>query len=179
MSADQERIVFVNGFPQSGNHALVKAVQLLGLPARVEHVPFKDGAPADATHIVFTKRDPRNVIVSALRKEGQLVTPGTFLAKFRRFRVTSLRKELQAYDGWLNTAGQVVAYERLLEERTIRSLANYLGVPLHFGVVEQIPGLTRTYNAVRSDYRPIWTREVQHAFVHEGGAEMLLRWGYE
>jgi len=169
-----------NGFPKSGNHALVKACQLLGVPCDVDHRPYAAGLPDGTDRAVFVYRDPRNVIVSKLREDGQPVTPGTFLARFRRFQERSLRAELADYVGWLSDARvYTVRYESLIASaHTMAALAQYLGVPYLPGAFQELPGLTRTWNPTPSDYRPIWTPEVEHAWTHEGGPQLLAAWGY-
>lgn len=172
-------VLCTHGFPKSGTHALVKACQLLGVPCDVEHRPFVDGLPPGTTHDVFIYRDPRNILVSKLREEGQPLTPGMIIQKFRRFQTASLRAELQAYHPWLKSAGWRVRFEDLVASATaMEGLALYLGVPYIAGAFAELPGLTRTYNTVTSDYRTVWTPEVEHAWTHEGGPELLAAWGY-
>lgn len=168
-----------HGFPKSGNHALVKACQLLGVPCEVEHRAFADGLPPGTTHDVFIYRDPRNIIVSKLREDGQPVTPGMFVQKFRRFRDASLKAELAAYQPWRQHAGWRVRYEALVASATtMEGIALYLGVPYLPGAWQELPGLTRTWTGQPSDYRTIWTPEVEQAWAHEGGPELLAAWGY-
>jgi len=112
-----------NGFPKSGNHALVKALELLGIPARVNHLPF--GAAVDEPH-VFIKRDPRDVVVSALRFKHRQVTAGTYIAQFRRFELDPKERSLVAamaeFEPWL-TRAYVVRYEELIaDEAQLRGL---------------------------------------------------------
>lgn len=170
-------MVTTSGFPKSGNHALVKAVQLLGQPCRVEHLPF--GEPVGDKHI-FIRRDPRNIVCSWLRFQGHPVTPGMFLTAFRRFQERSLVEEMAGYEGWLTDASTLfVRYENLIaSDAEMRLIASYLGVPYLAGAFEALPGLTRTWFAEHSDYRGIWTPEVEAAWHAEGGAELLARWGY-
>jgi len=185
--------VFCNGFPKAGNHALWKAVELLGQPAGVNHRPFKEGIPDDTTHHIFIVRDPRNIIVSWLRFQQQAVTPGTFLARFRRFDSASLSEEMARYEEWTKweyarseTTWQfiaaktyVVRYEDLIaDDKAMRDLAVFLNVPYIKGAWEELPGLTKTWNKVRSDYYDIWTPEVIKAWYTEGGDHLLQRWGY-
>ena len=166
-------MVTTNGFPKSGNHALVKAVQLLGQPCQVNHLPFY----GVTENLIFIKRDPRNVICSWLRFNGQPVTPGTFLTAFRKFQERSLIEEMAYYEGWLS--GFVVRYEDLIaSDAEIRRIADYLETPYLEGAFEALPGMTRTWFADHSDYRAIWTPEVEAAWAAEGGIELLVRWGY-
>ena len=169
--------ITTNGFPKSGNHALVKAVQLLGVPCEVTHIPF--GGRVGAKH-VFIKRDPRNVLCSWLRFNGHPVTPGMFITYFRRFHTLALVDEMAEFDGWLDDENTlVVAYEDLISSGVeMERIAAYLGVPYIAGAFEALPGMTRTWFAEHSDYRAIWTPEVEAAWVAEGGAELITRWGY-
>lgn len=179
-------VVSTHGFPKSGTHALAKACQLLGVPCDVDHRPHATGLPTDATHSVFIKRDPRNLIVAKLRDPGsrQSVTPGTFLATFRRFQTASLRRELAAFEAWQTDPRVLcVRYENLVASPlTLEDIARHLGID--WPVVEvhkawqRLPGFTRTWNAEPSDYRAVWNDVVDRAWRHEGGPELLARWGY-
>lgn len=166
--------MITNGFPKSGNHALVKALQLLGQPCQVNHIKF--GGVVEGPHI-FIKRDPRNVICSWLRFNGQPVTPGMFITAFRKFQERSLVEEMSEYEGWLT--GFAVRYEDLIaSDAEMRRIAEYLDVPYIEGAFEALPGMTRTWFADHSDYSAIWTPEVEAAWTAEGGNELLARWGY-
>lgn len=170
-------MVTVNGFPKAGNHALAKAVQLLGVPCDVCHLPF--GEKVETKHI-FIKRDPRNVVCSWLRFNGQPVTPGTFLAAFRRFQERSLVEEMAEYEGWLTDEKTlVVSYEALIDnEAEMRRIAEYLATPYFAGAFETLPGMTKTWFPQHSNYEDIWTVDVEAAWVAEGGPALLTRWGY-
>lgn len=167
-------MVTTNGFPKSGNHALVKALQLLGQPCQVNHIKF--GENVEGPHI-FIKRDPRNVICSWLRFNGQPVTPGMFLSAFRKFQERSLVEEMAEYEGWLD--GFVVRYEDLIaDDSEMRRIAEHLDVPYIAGAFEALPGMTRTWFADHSDYSTVWTEDVNAVWDAEGGNELLARWGY-
>lgn len=170
--------VFANGFPKAGNHALLKALGLLGIPAGINHVPFSL-ADRDFRKVIFIKRDPRNIIMSWLRFNGEAVTPGMFLTRFRRFQDRSLIDEMGEFEGWLNCGAFVVAYEDLISKpEPMQEIALRLRVPYLAGAFEALPSHTRTWNAVHSDYRMIWTEEVGAAWNTEGGDALLRRWGY-
>lgn len=169
--------VFCNGFPKSGNHALAKALELLGLPAEVNHESFPSDRPNGSPH-VFIKRDPRNVIVSWLRFQHEPVSPGKFIARFRRFQDRSLVEEMADFEPWLGAAF-VVAYEDLIASPAeMQAIAEHVGVPYIDGAWEELPNHTRTWNPIRSDYRDVWTPEAQAVWSAEGGNELLERWGY-
>jgi hypothetical protein len=170
--------VFANGVPKCGNHALVKGLELLGVNATVNHVPFGEHA-AEYDAIVFVKRDPRNALVSWLRFNNQPVTQGTFIAGLHNFDGSELVKTFDSYFPWLNCGSHVIAYEDLIrDDFALRELAGYLGVPYLEDAFANLPNHTKTWNAERSDYRTIWTPQVQIAWQDVGGNELLARWGY-
>jgi hypothetical protein len=148
----------------------MKAVELLGHPAGVNHeIAVRDG--------IFIKRDPRNVIVSWLRFNRDVVSPGKFLARFRRFTDRPLVAEMADYEGWL--LGFVVRYEDLIaSDAEMRRIAAHIGAPYVEGAWEQLENHTATWNAEKSDYRTVWTPDVAEAWYDEGGGELLTRWGY-
>ena len=169
-------MVTTTGFAKSGNHALVKAVQLLGSPCIVEHIEY---AGPIGLHI-FIKRDPRNTVCSWLRFNGRPVTPGMFITALRLFQHASLVEELAAYEGWLTDPQTlVVSYEALIaSDAEMRRIAAYLDVPYLDDAFSELEGLTSTWFAQHSDYRAIWTPEVEAVWAAEGGNELLARWGY-
>lgn len=184
--------VLCNGFPKAGNHALWKAIELLGVPGGVNHIPYIAefavtrgvlAMRARAKH-VFIIRDPRNAIVSWLRWNRDAVTPGKFITTFRRFQERSLVEDLAAYEGWLSDPWTyVVRFEELIrDDGSMRALAAYLGVPYLYGAWEELEqrygGQTKTWNAIHSDYRHVWTAAVEAVWSAEGGTELLARFGY-
>lgn len=170
----------INGFPKAGNHALAKALALLGIPVDVEHRPYAQGLPLDMRQ-VFIARDPRNIIVAKLRSENQPVTPGMFLTAFRKFTDRSLVHELAEYEPWLRHRRTVtVRYEALVaSDAEMKRLANELSLTYFRGAWETLPGLTRTWmGEPHADYRSIWEAEVEAIWQAEGGAALVKAWGY-
>lgn len=173
--------LFTNGFPKSGNHGLVKACELLGLPCDVNHVSYADGAPRGTTHHIHIRRDPRNVVISMLRFNAQPVTPGMFISRMRRYQDRSLIEEMAEFEPWLMDPHTLtIAYEDLISsDKTMRQIAAYVGVPYIEGAWERLPGRTFTWNDVHSDYRKIWNRNVADVWTDEGGDKLLASWGYK
>lgn len=169
-------MVTTSGFAKAGNHALVKAVQLLGQPCEVTHVAYV----GPIGQHVFIKRDPRNIVCSWLRFNGQPVTQGMFLTAFRKFQYASLVDEMAAFEGWLTDPQTlVVSYESLVaSDVEMRRIAEYLGVPYLDDAFSELEGLTATWFAEHSDYRTLWSPEVEAAWAAEGGNDLLNRWGY-
>ena len=170
--------VFTNGFPKSGNHALVKACELLGVPCKVNHRGTQEGLPEGTTHHLLIVRDPRDVVISMLRFNRQPVTPGMFIARLRCFEFAHLVEEMALFEPWLKTAF-VVRYEDLIRDSTeMERIAAHLGTPYFEGTWEELPGLTYTWNDVHSDYRKIWNPHLEETWAKDGGKELLARWGY-
>lgn len=171
--------MIANGFPKSGNHALVKACELLGVPAEVNHFPYPHPIPDGEQHVLI-KRDPRNVVISWMRMQGKPVTPGMFITYCRRFETKSLADSLAEYEPWLHDPRTfVVRYEDLVaSDVEMRRLAAHLGVPYIDGAFEELPGLTKSWNPVRSDFRIIWTPDAATFWNDYGGPSLLARWGY-
>lgn len=172
-------MIIANGFQKAGNHALVKACQLLGVPCDVNHTPFGQ-LPKDTTKHILITRDPRNIIVSWLRFRNNPVTPGMFITKFRKFDTDSLVNQMKMYEGFLTDPNTlVVKYEDLVSSPAeMKRIADYLGVPYLDGAFEELPGMTRTWNDEHSDYKKIWTPEVEKVWVGEGGNDLLKKWNY-
>ncbi len=173
--------VITSGPEKAGNHALVKAVELLGIPCDVEHRRYKEGLPVGAKHL-FIKRDPRNMVLSMLRFRDQPVSAGMWIRWFRRYSdKKSLIKYLADFESWLNHERTfVVTFEDLIkDDRAIKDIAKYLAVPYLEGSFELLPGVTKTWTGVLSDFHVIWTPEVEKVWNSEGGPELLRTWQYE
>ena len=175
--------LIANGAPKCGNHFLVKACELLGVPATVNHIPFddKDGIVNSATKHIFIKRDPRNLPISLLRAHGKQITAGMYLTKYRNFINRPLVDELMSYAGWLTDPKTfVVSFEALLKDDTeLKRIATHLDVPYVEGAFEDLPSYTLTWvDADHSDYRRIWSDEIEAAWQKEGGAEVQKLFGY-
>ena len=168
--------VKINGFPKHGNHALAKAVQLLGVSCEVEHVKYTP----DALPRIFIKRDPRNALVSWLRFSGKPVTQGMFIAALSDFNGETLVAAMAEFEGWLSDANTlVIQYEDLIaSDAALRQIADYLGVPYLDDAYPNLPGCTITWTGLPSDYTVVWTPEVEAAWEAAGGAALLTRWGY-
>ncbi len=177
--------VFANGFPKSGNHALVKACELLGVPADVNHRPYSMGRLINRTHL-YIKRDPRNIVMSKIREQARKPTPGLFMAGVRGFDSNltlsgSLRSQLLLFHPWLaNPHTYVLRYEDLIaNDITMRRLADFLKVPYFEGAWEELPGHTVSWrDGGHSDYRTIWSDMLEQEWQCEGGPALLEAWGY-
>lgn len=173
--------VHLTGFPKHGNHALAKAVQLLGVPCQVIHIPWSEEmAYRDAPRLMIV-RDLRDALVSWLRMKQLPVTPGMVMTRLRQWaddESGTLVEQLAKYEGWLDDPTTLkVKYESLVETPLIMQwIADHLGVPYPAGAWEQLAGGTRTWNRIPSDYEPVWTPDVEQVWQEIGGPAALERW---
>lgn len=169
---------WVTGAPKSGTHALVKACELLGVPASHHHEPWREGLAIDGQPLLV-QRDPRNMAVSWVRHRGRPVTEGTVIAAIRQYARGSLVEDLAAYEPWRDRA-IVVRFEDLIgDARGMQALARALESPVDpvaaFGA---LPGGTLTWTGRLSDWTTVWTPTIERVWVDLDGPAALQRWGY-
>jgi hypothetical protein len=157
-------MILVNGIPKSGTHALLKAVQLLGIPddaVRLEHLPF-GLLPDGVNKHIYIIRHPRNVLVSYCRWQNRPVAAGMLIGFMRSFEGKSFADYWQTFSGWMtDPATFVVRYEALLaNSAVIAKIAAYLGVPCLVDAFANIPGLTPTWTGAPSDWSTVWNRDI-------------------
>lgn len=181
--------IICNGIPKSGTHALVKTVELLGIPWVQEgcagphcihgHFPASD-PPPEGRHILIV-RQPRNILVSWCRFTRSTVTDGFLMAVMRKFWEGGA-----FYDAVVDFAGHTqnpdvltIRFEDLLgNSNTVVQIAGFIGVPVLPDTFENIPGLTQTYTGRLSNWRKHWNDRVEAAWVEHGGPEAERVFGY-
>lgn len=174
-------LVITNGVPKSGNHALAKAVQLLGHACEVDHQPWGEHWAMTTVPRIFLRRDPRNIVLSWATHQRLPHNAATVKRLLRSFvNGPSLVQEMAAYEGWLSDAGTLqVRYEDLVaSDAEMRRIAAYLGEPYPEGSWEHLPGLTWSWTPNHADWRAVWTPRIERDWSDAGGDELLKRWGY-
>jgi hypothetical protein len=83
-------------------------------------------------------------------------------------------------EGWLSApSALVVRYEDLIaSDAEMRRIADFLGVPYVDDAWSWLPGLTRSWHPTHSDWRTLWTPQVEAVWTEIGGPDLLARWGY-
>ena len=175
--------IIMNGPPKCGNHMLVKACELLGVNADVNHITFSDENSLihNAEKHIFIKRDPRNLPISLLRAEEKPITIGMSLTKFNYITNGTLVKELNSYSGWLRDPKTlVVSFESLLkDDKELKRIANYLEVPYINEAFENISGHTVTWvDNNHSNFLNLWCEQLEDVWNTEGGIEVQKLYGY-
>ena len=170
--------ILVNACPKHGTHALQKAVELLGQHAgEVHHIEYGEALPSGISKHLYIYRDPRDAILSWMRWDGKAITDGTFMAAVRGPKYIPTT---QRFVGWLNAPDvHAVRYEDLVSnDGAIRGIASFLGVPYLESAFPNLPGLTRTWNDERSDFRKGWTPAVAACWREAGGDDLVNAFGY-
>ena len=171
-------IVSTNGAPKCGNHALVKACQLLGLQCQVQHLPHPAYVVSPG---IVIKRHPRDVLVSMARWLGRGTDDAALLATLADFHEgQALVPTLSAYTAWLSEpAVHVVAFEDLVASpAALRAIAAHCGVPCRPGAWVRLPGLTLTWTGALSRHADLWTPALDAAWALAGGRQLQEDWGY-
>lgn len=178
-------VVVCNGLPKTGTHALLKCVELLGVPhARdhMEHGHWPHGYAPEGKHICIF-RDPRNVLVSWVRfARNEAVSAGFLMAAIRAYYSgESFVAEAGMFTPYLSDPNALaVRFEDLLSDggASVIAIAGFIGVPEIPDVYESIPGMTVTYTGALSVWQDHWTDQVDAVWQEEGGPQLLADWGY-
>ena len=182
---DSGKLVFAHGFMKSGNHALIKALKLLGFWTAPVHIPFGTAIPTGYTHNIFIKRDPRNIMLSVMRIFKDASTPEALITSCKDLdyggeSTKDFFELLDKWSGWLTDPNTfVVKFEDLIaSDAEMKRIAKYLKVPYKVGSFEKLPGDTATWNEEHTDYKDVWTQEVQDLWSSDAGTSLLIKWGY-
>ena len=183
---DSGKLVFAHGFMKSGNHALIKALKLLGFWTAPVHITFGTAIPIGYTHNIFIKRDPRNIMLSVMRIFKDASTSEALITSCKDLdyggeSTKDFFELLDKWSGWLTDPNTfVVKFEDLIaSDAEMRRISNYLGVSYIEGSFEKLPGNTDTWNEEHTDYKEMWTPEVQNLWSSKVGKNILTKWGYD
>jgi hypothetical protein len=164
------------GPPKAGNHLLVKVVGLMGAVGHVEHVEYAK-VRVRRSRTIFIKRDPRNIVLSWQRAVSK---SDTYAGAMWAYEGKGIVKALADYEGWLQDADTlVVRFEDMYVPSQLQEIADYVDAPLPDDILDSLPGGTFTWSGELSDYRAVWSDEVQAAWNSIGGEELRRRWGYQ
>jgi len=197
-------MIICNGIQKHGTHALLKAVELLGVPVRYNDYPgaelwhlkygdlpireretgqsMKGDLPDYAKHI-FIVRNPKDAFISWMRDRTHAISTGMLMSKLRTFEDCTYVEHCEPYLAWLNHPGTlVVRYEELISDggASIKKIADYLDVPFLEDAFPNLPGHTLTWTNEHSDYKTLsaWTSMVDQVWAEIGGNELSGRLGY-
>lgn len=158
-------MILVNGIPKSGTHALLKAVELLGVTAGqivLDHIPYNTQFLDNIDKHLYIIRHPRNVLISYCRWKHQPVTGGMLIGFMHDFMGKTFTTYCQDFIPWLTDQNAfVVKYEDLMmNDAVIRSIADHLNIIYLEDAFPNLPGLTPTWTGNPSDWTTIWNPEI-------------------
>lgn len=172
----------VVGIPKSGTNALVKVVRELGANPS-EHMHTANYHLADTNKVAYIYRNPRNVLISALRYRNNqrrgwddTITEAKLVDCFFDFFNASLPWVYRGYRKWMDSQAHVVRFEDMVSGKAIPALAEFLGVPYR---EFQIEGGTYTWTGRLSDWREHWTDGMDKVWHEEGMGEVERGLWYE
>ena len=185
--------IVVNGIPKHGTHALLKAVELLGVPvswrgspgAILDHVGIdRKDEVADWKHL-FILRNPKDAFISWMRWKNLPLTSGFIQSRLQNLQDPEgnyLEFCLPYLDWVMEDSVHVVRYEDLISEQdTIDAIADYLEVPRRNDVLQNLPGHTRTWNPEHSNHKTLsaWDNGVEQVWRGIGGEYLMetLKYG--
>ena len=188
-------MIIVNGIEKHGTHALLKTVELLGMPVRcsvasegaehchLQHTRKLAKKNRHNKHL-FIIRNPKNAFISYLRDRNLPLQSGMMASRIQVIDEKQTYYQMcKPFLGWLNEQSvHVVRLEDLVSDggKTIDGIADYLGVPHQPEAFENLPGHTVTWNPIPSDYKKLksWNEFVQAAWEKHGGLELEKALGY-
>lgn len=172
----------VIGIPKSGTNALVKAVRELGGNPS-EHMHTANYRLAEANKVAYIYRNPRNVLLSALRYRNHqrrgwenTITEEKMIDCFFDFFNAALPSVYQGYAKWHTSKAHLVRYEELVSGEAMPGLAAYLGVPMR---QFELAGGTYTWTGNPSNWREYWSDGLDRVWHEEGMVEIERGLGYE
>ncbi len=174
-------MLYLNGIAKGGTHALMKAVELLGVPmvpgyGSLDRRPYSEANKGPGS--VFIYRHPRNALVSGVRQAKiGVVTQGFLIAAMHDLYPTWM-----GYVPFLSDPEILaVRLEDLIGDggKTIRQLGEHIGRPYLQDAYDNLPGMTFSWNKVPSRWQDHWTPEVDAAWVMERGPEVEVAFGYD
>lgn len=174
-------MILIVGIPKSGTHALQKAVRELGCEAS-EHSHTANYRLAEDNKVGYIIRNPRNVLVSALRYRNhqvrgseKTITEEKLIGQFFDFFNTSIFGAYVGHARWMDSKAHIVKYEELMDRSAVPALAKFLGVP---DKPIEIEGGTYTWTGTPSDWTQYWSEGIDRVWREEGMVVIERELGY-
>lgn len=178
--------LIVVGIPKSGNNLAEKACKLLNLdPVGYRHTA--NYHLADSNKIIYVYRNPRNVLISALRYRNHqrrgdedIITQDKLIDVFYDFFNSSLSSVYRAYAPWMESKACIVKFEDLLKSKDeMNKIATFMNVNLCTDKqFKQLYGESPTWSGKLSKWEPVWGEEIDRIWNEEGMVEIEKGLGY-
>lgn len=178
--------LLVVGIPKSGNNLAERACRILGLyPSGHRHT--SNYHLAETNKVVYVYRNPRNVLVSALRYrnhqrrgEEDTITQAKLIDVFYDFFNNNLSSVYQSYSPWMGSSACIVKFEDLLKSKDeMNKIAKYMNVqPCNDDRFRLLYGESPTWSGKLSDWKSVWGDEIDKVWKYEGMLEVEKELGY-
>lgn len=177
----------VIALPKAGNNVTEKACKLLGLsPAHHKHTA--NYHLAETNKVIYTYRNPRNVLVSAVkylnsqvRGMDSNITEDKLIDQFFDFFNCSLPYTYRAFAPWHKTSACIIKFEDLITKKEeMNKIADYMGVKhCSDAIFAQLYGSSPTWSGKLSEWELVWTEKLDHYWKEEGMVEIEQGLGYQ
>ena len=182
-------MIYCNGIPKSGTHALVRAVTLLGFRSTEViqghyDIKHRDLPKAmQARGFIHIKRNPRNIMISWLRYRNFPLTKEELIKTFNRYHYHPIYTLFARYERFLSDGTLVVRFEDLFSDGgdSLQRIADKLDVSVPKNAYDEIEGKTITFKEVHSnwqDYPDLWDDSIEEEWIKARGPEIEKIWGY-
>lgn len=182
--------ILINGIPKHGTHALLKAVELLGVPVKYGNHPgaelvhmINEGEPVESKHI-FIVRHPKNAFISWMRHYNLPLTSGMLQSRLQNMQEPegNYLDFCQKFLDWMVCPDTlVIKFEDLISDQaTITKITKYLDVPDQPDVIQNLPGHTLTWTGQLSNHETLdaWDDGVETVWKNIGGEYLMETLGY-
>lgn len=179
--------LLIVGIPKSGNNVAERACRLLGLnPSNHRHTA--NYHLAKSSKVVYVYRNPRNVLISALRYRNHqrrgdedVITQDKLIDVFYDFFNSSLSSVYMAYMPWMHSSACVVRFEDLIASKTeMDRIADYMLVKHSTDdTFKRLYGESPTWTGKLSEWQNHWGSAIDHIWNMEGMTKIEKQLGYD
>lgn len=179
--------LLVIGIPKSGNNVTERACKLLGL-SPAGHTHTANYHLADTNKVVYVYRNPRNVLISALKYRNHqrrgaedTITQDKLIDVFYDFFNNSLPSVYTGYMPWMSSKACIVRFEDLLSSKNeMDRIADYMGVQrTSDDAFKRLYGESPTWSGKLSEWKDHWGDSIDNIWNMEGMPEIEKSLGYE
>ena len=173
------------GIPKSGTNMTVKVCRLLGVNPS-EHMHTANYHLAEAQKVAYVYRNPRNVLLSALRYRNHqrrgwedTITDEKLIDVAFDFFNAPIWAVYRGYEKWLTSNAYCFKYEDMVTGAAADGLADYLGVARRADIAERLAeGGTPTWTGKPSRWEDFWSDAIDKVWLDEGMVEIERELGY-
>lgn|SRR3990167_6093790 len=173
------------GIPKSGTNMTEKACKLLGVSPS-PHWHTANYHLADTNKVAYVYRNPRNVLISALRYRNaqrrgweDTITDEKLVDVAFDFFNAPIWAVYNGYSKWLESKAYCFRYEDMVTGKAADGLADYLGVKRRSDIAERLKeGGTATWTGSPSRWEEVWGDGIDRVWHEEGMIEIERSLGY-